>query len=332
MADADRALSSLADVVEMRKRLEQPDSDTPASARLDILAQLGKLTVTKQLLLQSKIGLSVNKQRKHTDEKVAATAKQLLASWKSAMGSNKGKPAAAPAKATATSSTTAATTSATASPAAASTEAGKSAFKLQSTGLKQRDAVQSLMHKALAGTVSTTTTTPVPRMHAAMWSSRDEAATELAVRAESALWDAHGHDANRYRQRGMGLVGTLRRKPKASTSSSTSASQQALALVPEFVRALLGGRVTPEKFALMTNEELADAAVRQKRTQDEHDASQEARSDANKDVATTDQFKCEECGQRACTYYQMQTRGADEPMTVFCTCTKCGHKFSVGSH
>ncbi|KAI8448711.1 transcription factor S-II, central domain-containing protein [Phakopsora pachyrhizi] len=32
--------------------------------------------------------------------------------------------------------------------------------------------------------------------------------------------------------------------------------------------------------------------------------------------AETDGFRCGRCGQRKCTYYQMQTRSADEPMTV----------------
>ena len=27
--------------------------------------------------------------------------------------------------------------------------------------------------------------------------------------------------------------------------------------------------------------------------------------------------RCGKCGQRKCTYYQMQTRSADEPMTTF---------------
>ena len=31
--------------------------------------------------------------------------------------------------------------------------------------------------------------------------------------------------------------------------------------------------------------------------------------------ASTDAFKCGKCKQRKCTYYQLQTRSADEPMT-----------------
>lgn len=43
--------------------------------------------------------------------------------------------------------------------------------------------------------------------------------------------------------------------------------------------------------------------------------------------AETDSFKCGRCKQRKCTYYQMQTRSADEPMTTFVTCTVCNNRW-----
>lgn len=42
-----------------------------------------------------------------------------------------------------------------------------------------------------------------------------------------------------------------------------------------------------------------------------------------KPEAMTDMFKCRRCGSRSCTYYEMQTRSADEPMTQFITCLDC---------
>ncbi len=38
-------------------------------------------------------------------------------------------------------------------------------------------------------------------------------------------------------------------------------------------------------------------------------------------------FKCGKCKSTKTTYYQMQTRSADEPMTTFVTCTGCGNKW-----
>jgi transcription elongation factor S-II len=43
--------------------------------------------------------------------------------------------------------------------------------------------------------------------------------------------------------------------------------------------------------------------------------------------ASTDNFQCHKCKSRECTYYQMQTRSADEPMTTFVTCIKCGNRW-----
>ena len=42
---------------------------------------------------------------------------------------------------------------------------------------------------------------------------------------------------------------------------------------------------------------------------------------------STDMYKCNKCGKNNCTYYQAQTRGADEPMTTFVTCLNCNKKW-----
>mgnify|MGYP006155451257 CR=1 FL=1 len=43
-----------------------------------------------------------------------------------------------------------------------------------------------------------------------------------------------------------------------------------------------------------------------------------------KPEAMTDQYKCRKCGSRSTSYYEVQTRSADEPMTQFITCLNCG--------
>ena len=44
-----------------------------------------------------------------------------------------------------------------------------------------------------------------------------------------------------------------------------------------------------------------------------------------KPEAMTDIFKCHRCSGRSCTYYEVQTRSADEPMTQFITCLDCNN-------
>jgi transcription elongation factor S-II len=43
--------------------------------------------------------------------------------------------------------------------------------------------------------------------------------------------------------------------------------------------------------------------------------------------AATDTFQCRKCKSNKCTYYQMQTRSADEPMTTFVTCIVCDNRW-----
>ena len=46
-----------------------------------------------------------------------------------------------------------------------------------------------------------------------------------------------------------------------------------------------------------------------------------------KNVQGTSMFKCGKCKERNCTYFQMQTRSADEPMTTFVTCLTCSNRW-----
>jgi DNA-directed RNA polymerase subunit M/transcription elongation factor TFIIS len=51
--------------------------------------------------------------------------------------------------------------------------------------------------------------------------------------------------------------------------------------------------------------------------------------EANNNTKVTDMYKCHKCGDRKCTTVQMQTRSADEPMTIFVTCLTCKNTFKT---
>ena len=40
-------------------------------------------------------------------------------------------------------------------------------------------------------------------------------------------------------------------------------------------------------------------------------------------------FQCRKCNSRKTTYYSLQTRSADEPMTNFITCVNCKHRWKI---
>jgi len=106
---------------------------------------------------------------------------------------------------------------------------------------------------------------------------------------------------------------------------------------------LLTGSVQPKTVVSMTAEELADPEKRKAMEKAKEDIFNQNRSDwldANRDninkTAGIKQvgglFACEECKSTKTTHYQKQTRGADEPMTVFAQCTDCGYRWRFGDH
>lgn len=46
-------------------------------------------------------------------------------------------------------------------------------------------------------------------------------------------------------------------------------------------------------------------------------------------VAKTNRFWCGKCKKNECSYYEMQTRSADEPATIFIACLQCGHRWKI---
>jgi len=50
-----------------------------------------------------------------------------------------------------------------------------------------------------------------------------------------------------------------------------------------------------------------------------------------KPEAATDEFKCSRCKERKCTYYELQTRSIDEPMTKFIRCLVCDNRWRMSA-
>lgn len=91
---------------------------------------------------------------------------------------------------------------------------------------------------------------------------------------------------------------------------------------PDLRRKVLEGDIQPDVLLILQPEELASNAQREENQKIRDKKLFDAAPSAVKH-ATTDQFRCGKCGKRECTYYQMQTRSADEPATTYVTCTNC---------
>ncbi|KAL8118890.1 hypothetical protein AgCh_016400 [Apium graveolens] len=95
---------------------------------------------------------------------------------------------------------------------------------------------------------------------------------------------------------------------------------------PDFRRKVLLGHVKPEKVLEMKPEEMASHERQLQNKQIKDKALFECER-GKQPEATTNSFKCGRCGKRKCTYYQLQTRSADEPMTTFVTCVNCNKRW-----
>jgi len=79
--------------------------------------------------------------------------------------------------------------------------------------------------------------------------------------------------------------------------------------------------VTPQSVAFMTHQEFNPAhwkVLIEKKTK------RDASKFTTNIQASTDMFTCKKCKSKKCTYYELQTRSADEPATIFVTCLDCG--------
>ncbi|XP_061997284.1 transcription elongation factor TFIIS [Rosa rugosa] len=95
---------------------------------------------------------------------------------------------------------------------------------------------------------------------------------------------------------------------------------------PDFRRKVLLGDVKAERLVDMSTAEMASDERQSENKKLEEKALFECERGLAQ-VASTDQFKCGRCGKRKTTYYQMQTRSADEPMTTYVTCVNCNNRW-----
>jgi len=89
--------------------------------------------------------------------------------------------------------------------------------------------------------------------------------------------------------------------------------------------ALFTGDLSIDTLIGMTHEELANPSLQQERQKLKAYQQEARRGDRHMRDASCTMFTCNKCNQNKTTYFQLQTRSADEPMTTFVTCCACGH-------
>lgn len=88
-----------------------------------------------------------------------------------------------------------------------------------------------------------------------------------------------------------------------------------------FKEQIINGEITMQQVTGMTHYEMAPQKWQ---TLIDKKKMIEANKYNQKLKATTDMFTCKKCKSKRCTHYELQTRSADEPATIFVTCLDCG--------
>ena len=88
-----------------------------------------------------------------------------------------------------------------------------------------------------------------------------------------------------------------------------------------FLKQIQSGEIDSKNVAFMTHQEFNPEKWR---VLIEKKMKRDASKYDDNIQASTDMYTCRKCKSKRCTYYEMQTRSADEPSTIFVTCLDCG--------
>ena len=88
-----------------------------------------------------------------------------------------------------------------------------------------------------------------------------------------------------------------------------------------FLKQIQNGDILPQNVAFMTHQEFNPERWR---VLIEKKMKRDASKYDDNIQASTNMYTCRKCKSNRCTYYEMQTRSADEPATIFVTCLDCG--------
>jgi transcription elongation factor S-II len=95
---------------------------------------------------------------------------------------------------------------------------------------------------------------------------------------------------------------------------------------PSFIKHIKDNALQPHIVAFMSHQEMQPEKWKEL-------IEEKSKRDMNKYEtnieAATDTFVCRKCRANKCTYYALQTRSSDEPMTIYVTCLMCGYRWKT---
>ncbi|XP_077472345.1 transcription elongation factor A protein 1 isoform X1 [Stigmatopora argus] len=299
------------EIIRIAKKMDKMAQKKNGSGALDLLKELRSVPMTLELLQSTRIGMSVNAIRKQsTDEEVTSLAKSLIKSWKKLLDepASGDKPSEDKRKETAP-----------ASPSQGSPEAKEESSSSSNSSGKSEHAdvsANSLINTfpRAPGTSDSIRIKCREMLSNALQAGDDNIAIgadcdELGAQIEECIFQEFKNTDMKYKNRVRSRISNLKDMKN-----------------PNLRKTVLCGSVTPERMAKMTAEEMASDELKEMRKNLTKEAVRDHQM-ATTGGTQTDLFTCGKCKGKACTYTQVQTRSADEPMTTFVFCNDCGNRW-----
>lgn len=290
---------------------------------LDLLKALQTLNINLEILTKTRIGMTVNELRKSSkDDEVIALAKTLIKNWKRFLASpappGTPKESAASKDSSNSNSGSSATKSSSASKSNSSSgkdKSSSSSSSSNSTKDKREEKKPSAAQTSFpAGGMTDAVRLKCREMLAnalKIGEVPDGCAEpeEMAAELEEAIYMEFKNTDMKYKNRIRSRVANLKDPKNPGLRSN-----------------FMCGAVSAKQLAKMTPEEMASDEMKKLREKFVKEAINDAQL-ATVQGTKTDLLKCGKCKKRNCTYNQLQTRSADEPMTTFVMCNECGNRW-----
>uniref|UniRef100_H3DMR5 Transcription elongation factor n=1 Tax=Tetraodon nigroviridis TaxID=99883 RepID=H3DMR5_TETNG len=303
------------EIIRIAKKIDKMAQKKNGSGALDLLKELRSVPMTLELLQSTRIGMSVNAIRKQsTDEEVTSLAKSLIKSWKKLLDEPGSGEKTSEEKRKEQS--TPIISSSQESPDAREESCSSSNTNSRSEPL---DDTPGSFVNAFPRAASTSDPIRVKcreMLANALQTGDDYIAIgadcdELGAQIEDFIFQEFKNTDMKYKNRVRSRISNLKDVKN-----------------PNLRRTVLCGSITPERMAKMTAEEMASDELKEIRKNLTKEAVRDHQM-ATTGGTQTDLFTCGKCKGKNCTYTQVQTRSADEPMTTFVFCNGCGNRWKI---
>lgn len=319
------------EIAPLQKGLLKAIEEQDAMQSLDILAELAKIKITREALEKTKVGRTVARLLKSENKELASKAKHLIDAWKQIIAKNShGSSSSSSSGKLTKSSEDVSLTSSTESAGAKSSSSSSSMSSLKkSTESPSPKSPATPKRAKSASTPAPAQRTPSNELTRSGSGTMTDYRLSMGKKFGEYLAKSRKEDQPDPFELGAAIEEELYKWAEGVNDTYKSKLRTLLSNLREDIQQqILESSLSPSLLVRMTSEDLASDELKEWREATMKYLAKHSQAGPGKEEqATTDMFRCGKCGQRKTTYFQLQTRSADEPMTTFITCLHCGNRW-----